>query len=99
VAFSDDYDWVELTPEMKEAAVAIGFNEELWCAGSCDVVTADLTEVPSVAPSATVSLSLLYQSITNFVESVLLINTFSYSPRQGCPRRVALLFFQLNLPR
>ena len=55
VAFSDEYDWVELTPEMKEAALAIGFNEELWCDGGCDVLTADLTEVFSLAPSATVS--------------------------------------------
>lgn len=63
VAFSDDYDWVELTLEMKEAASAIGFDEELWCEAGCDVVTADLTEVPSFAPSATVSLlSLLYLS-------------------------------------
>jgi len=56
VAFSDDYDWVELTPEMKEAASAIGFNEELWCEGGCDVVTADLTDVPSLSPSELPSL-------------------------------------------
>eukprot|EP00984_Skeletonema_dohrnii_P010709 scaffold4199_cov110-Skeletonema_dohrnii-CCMP3373.AAC.2 len=57
VAFSDDYDWVELTPEMKEAASAIGFNEELWCEGGCDVVTADLTDVPSLSPSELPSLA------------------------------------------
>jgi len=73
VAFSDDYDWVELTPEMKEAASAIGFNEEIWCEGGCDVVTADLTDVPSLspselpslAPSTSVSLSVILLSISN----------------------------------
>ena len=35
----DDYDWIDLSEEQREAALFIGYTEELWCAdedGGCD---------------------------------------------------------------
>lgn len=46
------YDWWELPTAQKEAATFLGYDEESWCEGTCDLLEADIT-TPSPSKSPT----------------------------------------------
>jgi len=51
--WSEDADWIELTPEQLEAALLIGYTEAIWCEDGCDKLVGETLTQNNDDPATT----------------------------------------------
>ena len=51
--WSEDADWIELTPEQLEAALLIGYTEAIWCEDGCDELVGETLTQNNDDPATT----------------------------------------------